>query len=329
MKILVTGSTGFLGRYVVAEALTHQHEVNAMVRATSDLTGIEWLDHPNLNVVQCDLCSESGVVDIVRDVDVVIHTAAAMSGDYRTQFAGTVSATENLLNAMVEVGASHIVSISSFAVYDYLGLRCHSVLTEESPLEKHPEVRHTYCQTKLHQENLVRKFAVEHEWRCSVIRPGAVYGHDHLWTTRLGLARGSWWLRFGSRAAVPLTYVENCAEAIVLAAEMMQAGVHVFNIVDDDPPTQRCYMKELQCRTQPRPKVLPVSWTLLRVVSRVVWFVSKFLLGGRIKVPTMLVPASLHASAKPLRYPNTHLKEKLNWTCRYSRSEALDRSVKT
>ena len=36
MKLLVTGATGFLGSYVVAEAVSRGHSVRAVVRPTSD-----------------------------------------------------------------------------------------------------------------------------------------------------------------------------------------------------------------------------------------------------------------------------------------------------
>src|SRR5436305_8304475 len=100
MKLLVTGAGGFLGRYVVAEALRRGHAVRAMVRGSSE--GLAELDHPALELVKADLRSRRGLTDAVKGVDAVLHLAAAKSGDLYAQYAGTVVATENLLAAMTE-----------------------------------------------------------------------------------------------------------------------------------------------------------------------------------------------------------------------------------
>jgi nucleoside-diphosphate-sugar epimerase len=327
MKLLITGASGFIGRYVVAEAIRRGHDVRAMIRPASATEPLEWIDHPAVEIVRADLRSRRGLVEAVTGIDTVVHVAAAVSGDFYGQFAGTVMATENLLLAMEEAQVNRIALVSSFAVYDYIGKWSHTTLDESSAVEPKPEIRHPYCQTKLMQENLVREFCNERGWPWTVLRPGAVYGRDHLWTTRLGIIGSRWWIRIGAHAAVPLTYVENCAEAIVLAAESENANGRVFNIVDDNPPSQRRYMKELKARTQPRPNVLPVSWTIMRMLARSAWLMNRVFFGGRAKIPAILVPESLHASAKPLRYSNEHLKTTLGWRCRYTRQEALDRST--
>ena len=60
-----------------------------------------------------------------------------------------------------------------------------------------------------------------------ILRPGVIYGRDNLWTARLGIGgQGKrLWLRTGAWARLPLTYVENCADAIVTAAERAGRGV--------------------------------------------------------------------------------------------------------
>ena len=62
-----------------------------------------------------------------------------------------------------------------------------------------------------------------------------------------------------------MVYVENCAAAIVLAAE---AGVDrtgpIFNIIDAACPTQRRYVRMLQRRLSPRPRVVPLPWAMLQ-----------------------------------------------------------------
>jgi len=329
MNLLVTGANGFLGRHVVAEALRCGHSVRAVVRSADDVARNGWGAAANFSFVQADLRRRKGLSDAVAGVDAVLHLAAAKAGDMYAQYAGTVVATENLLAAMTEARVRRIVAISSFSVYDYLKMRSFSVLTESSPVETDAFNRDEYAHTKLVQERLVRDHATQEGWDFVILRPGVIYGKDNLWTARLGMRGGKVWLRTGAWARLPLTYVENCAAAIVTAAE--RAGEkavrgQVLNVLDDNPPTQRHYARQLQRRMSPRPIILPVAWTVMRSLAAMAVLTNKLLLGGRAKIPGIFIPARLHARCKPLRFDNGHIKRTLGWSPRYSLEEALDRS---
>src|SRR3954470_23119197 len=194
MKLLVTGANGFLGHYVVAEALRRGHVVRAMVRSPGDASRHGWDREPNVEVVTADLRRRKGLADAVTGVDAVLHLAAAKSGDLYAQYAGTVVATENLLAAMTEAGVRRIGVVSSFSVYDYMKMRSFSVLDESSPVERDAFDRDEYAHTKLVQKRLVRTHATEHGWDFTVLRPGVIYGRDNLWTARLGVNGGRVWI---------------------------------------------------------------------------------------------------------------------------------------
>jgi nucleoside-diphosphate-sugar epimerase len=134
------------------------------------------------------------------------------------------------------------------------------------------------------------------------------------------------WVRIGARAQVPLTYVENCAEAVVLAAERDEARGETLHVIDDDPPTQRRYCSMLRRRTTPRPVVVPVAWSLMRAVAGVAGVTNRLIFRGRAKIPGLFIRARLHARSKPLKYPNSKIKKVLGWKPRYSLAEGLDRS---
>lgn len=329
MKLLVTGPTGFLGRYVVRAALERGHAVRALVRPAAKSIPVFWTDHPQLEIVRADLRAKNGHEDLVAGVDAVVHAAAAKTGDLYEQFAGTVIATENLLTTMAASDVRSLVLISSFSVYEYLKRRSWSLLNESSPLANKPFERDEYCQTKMIQERIALDAAREHGWRCVVLRPGVIYGPDNLWTARLGARAGARrWIRMGTFAPLPLTYVENCADAIVLAAEYdgHEEGL-VLNVVDNQSPSQRAYMKKLKRSTTPRPGVVPIPWTLIRALARVAWLTNRLFFGGTAKVPGLLVPCRLHARCKPLRYTNKRITATLGWKPRYTWQEGLDRSM--
>lgn len=325
MKLLVTGASGFLGRYIVSDGLRRGNSVRAMIRPATRCTHIAWKDHPRVELVRVDLRSKRDLVDALKGIDAVIHAAATKSGDPHAILAGTLIPTENLLAAMIEAHVKRIVLVSSFAVYDYLHLPSDTELDELSPLESRPQERDAYCQSKLAQEELVLKCAECNGWEWTIVRPGALYAQEEQWTARLGIKGSRSWIRLGAWARVPLTYVENCAEAIVLAAEKKGAVGQILNIVDDELPRQRTYFNELHRRTIPRPRVLRIPWTMLRLMARCSWLANRLIFHGRVKLPYMLIPAKLHALAKPLRYPNRRMKEATGWQPRFSLDEALRR----
>jgi nucleoside-diphosphate-sugar epimerase len=326
MKLLVTGATGFLGRYVVAEALRRGHEVRAILRS-AELSEFGWMGHPRLSIVQADLRARAGLTRAVSGVDAVLHLAAAKSGDLYAQYAGTVVATENLLAAMSEAQVGRLVLISSFSVYNYLKIPLFSVVTEESPIEKDAFSRDEYSHTKLVQERIAREHADGTGSRLTVLRPGVIYGKDNFFTARLGVQAGRLLIRTGRWARLPLTYVENCAEAILLAAESESAIGQTLNVIDDDPPTQARYARLLQRRLSPRPVIVPIAWSVMTFLAGMAALINKALLGNHAKVPGLFVQARLQARCKPLRYANEKIRNMLKWKPRYSLTEALERSL--
>jgi len=328
MKLLITGASGFLGRYVTAAALRKGHQVRAVVRPASDIALIPWAQHSNVELARLDLRRRTGIADALVGIDAVIHLAAAKAGDFYAQFAGTVLATENLLAAMGEKEVKRLVAISTFSVYDYINIESEETLDESSPLVEDTASRDEYAQTKLLQEQLVRDFESKQGGLITVLRPGVIYGRDNLWTARLGAGLGeSWWLRIGAQSQLPLSYVANCADAIVMAAEQGAAIGQTINIFDDNPPTQREYAKQLKKQVPNPPKFVPMNWMLMRSIGDLAWFVNKRLLGGKAKLPGVLIPSRLDARFKPLQYSNEKLKATLGWEPRYGLEEAIARSL--
>ncbi len=328
MKLLITGASGFLGRHLVAQAVMRGHDVRAQVRPVSDIKSLGWENHPRVEIVRADLRSRAGLDDLVRGVDAVISNAACKAGDFYTQFAGTVITTENLLQAMANTDVKRLVAVSTFSVYGFLKMSDRELLDEESPLDTDPIDRDEYAQTKLVQEQLARGFAKEHQGKVTVVRPGVVYGKDNLWTARIGMELGAnRCLVVGGRSILPITYVENCAQAIVFAAEKEQAVGQTYNIIDDDLPTHRQYLRALNQHRKPRMKSLPMPWLVMRFLAAIALGVNKLFLGRQAKIPSILRPAALHARCKPSTYTNKLIKDSLGWSPHFALDEAITRSV--
>jgi nucleoside-diphosphate-sugar epimerase len=329
MNILVTGASGFLGRYIVNQAIRSGHQVRAQIRPASNVTALNWAEHEQVQIVKADLRSAVDLEQMVAGVDVVIHAAADKTGGFYDQFAANVVGTENLLAAMAKANVTDMVLISSFSVYDYLSIPEGAVLDEDSPLDEHPQERDDYAQTKLLQEKMVRDYAEAKQMHAVVLRPGVIYGRDNLWFALIGIELGAGrWLRIGSSPCLPVSYVENCAQAVVLAAEKTGAlGGRVINVIDDDLPSRRSYLRQLKRALNIKLKVLPMPWFMMRLLAWIAQLANRLLFRRQARLPGILRPAALHARFKAHRYPNDRLHEQLGWTQRYGLTEALKRST--
>jgi nucleoside-diphosphate-sugar epimerase len=285
-----------------------------------------WPVHPHLEVV-CggDLQAAVNLPAALDGVDTVVHLAAVLSGTFEAQKQGTVLATRSLLKAMKDASVQHLIAVSTFSVYDSLALSQGTILSESLPLEPHPEQRDGYTQTKLAQEILVRQFATETSTLLTILRPGIVYGKDHLWNASLGVnVKDRLWVCVGDRATLPLLYVENCADAILQAVLHPPKSRHTINLTDDDLPTQKAYRDALQQVLPHLPPTVTLPWTVINQVSG---WAAKIPGISSVNLPGLLAPARVHARFKPLAYSNTRAKQYLDWTPQFALLEALDRSV--
>ena len=327
MKLLVTGATGFLGQHVVRSALAQGFEVRALARPKATLG--EWANHPACEIFRGDLRSVRTLAGIADGVDAILHLAATVTGDFYDQFEGAVLSTENLLSVLPRAESPcRIVLVSSFSVYGYRQRDDFSALDESTPVDDRILRRDDYAYVKLWQENMVREFAVEKGHPIVVLRPGWIYGPGKLMGARLGAPMsGRWWLRVGARAQVPATYVENCADAVVRAADQPAAVGKTFNIVDDSPPTQRYFLDAVLERSERKPRVVPMPWTVMRAVAWVAAATNTWFLRGRAKLPGLFIPERLHARFKPLTYDNRQARQVLGWVPRFNLEDALDRCL--
>ncbi len=298
-RVLVTGAGGFLGREVVAAALADGLAVRAQVRrAAGSADGVD--------EVVADLRADD-LAPLVDGIDAVVHLAAAKGGDFHTQYASTVRGTDRLLDAALAAGVPRFVLCSSFAVYDYELPAVGAVVDESTPLDVRGIGRDAYAQTKVLQEQVVRERLAGSSTELVVMRPGVVHGDDPTWTYRVGEAFGRLWIALGSTAQVPLVHVADCARAMVLAATSPGMAAQTFDVLADDPPTQREYRRFLKRAARARPLVVPVPWRLARAAA-VIASAAAERSTRPWRLPGFLVPSSLSVRAKPLRYDGSALR---------------------
>ena len=223
MKVLVTGAAGFLGKALIERLLVHGYtDIRCNVRRQADISRLEPLfeRYPHIRLEYCvgNLKYRDDAARAVDNVQLIFHLAAGKKGTAADLFLDSVVSSRNLLDAVTDRKPLRIVLVSSFGVYGVAGLRRGTQVNEQTVLEPRPEWRDHYSFAKLRQEQLFWEYQRRNGFELVVLRPGVIYGPDggHF-SNRVGLTIGNWQLHFGGSNLLPLSYVDNCAEALVIA----------------------------------------------------------------------------------------------------------------
>ena len=114
MKVLVTGSTGFVGAALCRELTARGDDVYAFHRPSSNLKMLE--DLPVQHVIG-DLTQPDSVIAAVQGMDVIFHAGALLGGKNNASrmYTVTVEGTRTLLTAALEAGVGKFVHTSSAA----------------------------------------------------------------------------------------------------------------------------------------------------------------------------------------------------------------------
>jgi nucleoside-diphosphate-sugar epimerase len=314
MSIVVTGANGFLGRRVVDMLLRRdgQSKLRLVVRSLADkhVTGdnVEWL--------QGDLTDRCFAEQAAEGATIVYHLAAGMRGNAPDVIFNTVVGTDYLFAALQKQKVQRVVLVSSFAVYGLTSVEWNHVVSEESPLEMNPQLRDPYTYAKLKQEQLLRKYDLPYV----IVRPGVIYGEGGpAISARVGLPIGPVFLSLGGRAWLPLTYVDNCAEAVILAGLKEGIEGQAFNIVDDERLRANQYRRRFS-REVRRLHSVSVPYPLLKLLA---WGLLKYHKASHGQLPTVLTPYKVAAVWKHCRFDNSKAKDKLGWRPRVDLDTAL------
>ena len=243
---LVTGANGFLGRRVVAALRARGERVRVLVRSPS--AALDAM--PDLQVVIGDLGDPRIVEHAVAGVRTVYHVGAAMRGDVRDFEAGTLWGTRNVIDACVRHMVRKLVYVSSLSVLDHAGRDPAVAVTEASAYEPRPGDRGAYTQTKLAAETMVIEAIRERGLPAVILRPGQIVGPGAERVTPNGaLAIGGRWIAVGPRTqTLPLVYVDDVVDGLLLAADSPDATGRIFNLVDPYTVTQGDYLDMAKAR---------------------------------------------------------------------------------
>jgi acetylornithine/succinyldiaminopimelate/putrescine aminotransferase/nucleoside-diphosphate-sugar epimerase len=248
---LLTGASGFIGGHLAARLVREGYQVRCLVRPTSDTAKLAGL---GVELVYGDLTDPATLPRAVEGCRYVIHAGAMVSDWALPQEiqAVNVAGTRSLLAASAQAAVARFVHISSTDVYGHPGT--------PNVTEGHSAARFAnwYAQTKLGAEEQVRRAAAA-GMETVILRPATVYGpgcKETVLEVARAIRRRQMLLVGGGRALVGLCYVENLADATLLALSHERAAGEAFNIADGVDVSWRRFVDDLAAGlSAPRPRL--------------------------------------------------------------------------
>ncbi len=179
MKVLVTGSGGFIGSHLTESLLEQGYDVRAFVRYNSSGSW-GWLDSfpkekkEALDVVLGDIRDPQFVKKAMEGMDCVFHLAALIAIPYSyiapDAYVDTnIKGTLNVLNAARELGTPRLLVTSTSEVYG---------TAQYVPIdEKHPyQGQSPYSATKIGADRLAESYYRSFGIPLTIVRPFNTYG---------------------------------------------------------------------------------------------------------------------------------------------------------
>ncbi|MGB7281767.1 MAG: NAD-dependent epimerase/dehydratase family protein [Candidatus Acidiferrum sp.] len=259
--VLVTGAGGFLGRALVNRLVHSGDTIRVQVRRRVP----EWESNPRIQMVCGDLGDPELVDCAVQGVERVFHLGAAMKGGPADFERGTIWGTRNVIESCLRHNVSRLIYVSSLSVLDHAGHDPRLPVKESSPYEPHADRRGLYTQTKLQAEQMVLSAVHERKLLAVILRPGQIFGPGGEKSAPSGtISLGGRWIVVGrGKARLPLVFVEDVVDAMLLASHKPGVIGCIFNIVDAEAVSQREYIAASLNIPGRKPSVLYVPYSVM------------------------------------------------------------------
>ena len=226
MKILITGASGFIGSFIVEEALRRGFDTWAAVRRSSSR---EFLQDERIHFIELDFSSEEQLKQQLSGhaFDYVVHAAGVTKCLHKEDFMRiNTEGTQHLVNALLalQMPLKRFVYISSLSIMG--AIREEQPYTEILESDK-PQPNTVYGYSKLETEKWLDTL---HAFPYVILRPTGVYGpreRDYFMMAKSIQAHTDFAVGY-KQQDITFVYVTDVVQAVFLALEKGKTGRKYF-----------------------------------------------------------------------------------------------------
>lgn len=258
MNILVTGGTGMLGQAII-RLYSRQYNIRFTGRNIERGKKIE--QDYGASFMVADLNDKAAMVEACRGMDAIIHCAAFSSPWGRLQefIQHNVQATEELLAQADRAGVRKFIYISTSSVY--FNFKNGRNYREDEVLSS------PFCNDYAFSKALAEKSVINSTIDSVILRPRGIFGPgDSAIVPRIlrAIRGNTLWLPSSKNPIVDLTYVDNVADAALLALVKPTDKGEVFNISNIQPCNIHSLLQPLITQLRPEVRIKTLPYSLLR-----------------------------------------------------------------
>lgn len=310
MKILVTGSNGFIGNKLIKSLLNAGHSVLGV--DISAQVAANLIESPFYTFIQLDLNTAS-IPDLkALQIDLVVHLAIAMRPSRQQSHEELLVGTHNLLNAVHMAQTPYFIGMSSLSVLDFDKAVSGSIIDETTVRCDLFDKMGRYAALKSKQEKVFSDFSDEAPLtKMVIVRPGLVYQRPDISDAYAGVIKKKVALIALNNGQIPLVELESLLSAMVsIVANLYDLPTNTkLHIIDDSLPNQTEYLSHV--KSLPR-LVIKVNWRLLSFLVQIIYSAFAFI-GRQSYLPDLLKPQAFATRLKPFIYSNQIAKDLLGW----------------
>jgi nucleoside-diphosphate-sugar epimerase len=198
------------------------------------------------------------------------------------------------------------------------------VVREDWPVEPSPTKRGAYTQSKTAAEKIVRDAVRDRHLRAVLLRPGRVFGPGMtLLTPEVARKIGNLFVILGDGTReLPLVFVEDVIDAIVLAAETSEFDGRVFHIVDRTQITQNQVVRDYILKNAKKAKVIHVPVAIVYSLALGFEVLSKIL-----NRPVPLSIYRVKSALARMKFDCTRAQNELGWQPRIGVASGLQETM--
>ena len=224
-KILITGASGFIGSFIVEEALRRGWETWAAVRRSSSR---QFLQDERIHFIELNLSNEQQLTEQLRghEFDYVVHAAGVTKCIDQADFRRiNTEGTQHLVRALIALAMPlrRFVFVSSLSVF--------GAIREQQPYEEiretdTPQPNTAYGRSKLEAEQWLEGVNIPYV----ILRPTGVYGpreRDYFLMAKSIKQHSDFAVGY-KRQDITFVYVDDVVQAVFLACEKGQTGRKYF-----------------------------------------------------------------------------------------------------